>query len=63
MQTRWQAVQLARQLASGDCELADEIKNQVLPHFAVRNLLLSTGCIPHQAVASIRLSLEVLEPR
>jgi hypothetical protein len=56
----WQALNLSRQLDGDDCELAEEIQRQVLPHFAVRQLQLSTGCIPHQARGSIGFTLEAL---
>ena len=57
---QWQAVKLSRLLDGGDCELAEEIQRQVLPHFAVRKVQAQNNCIPHQAVGSVSFSLEVL---
>jgi hypothetical protein len=58
---QWHEVRLSRELDSGDCELAEEIRRQVLPHFSVRKVQLHTSCIPHQAsTGSPSFSLEAL---
>jgi hypothetical protein len=48
---------------SGECELVEQIRQKVVPQFAVRNVDLRTDCIPHQASATRpSLKLEVLAP-
>jgi hypothetical protein len=48
----WRPVTFAarrpRELATGDCELMDQFRQQVLPMFATRNVVNNTTCIPHQ---------------
>jgi len=46
---------------SGECELVEQIRQRVLPLFAVRNVVEQSNCIPHQATATRpTLKLEVL---
>jgi hypothetical protein len=48
---------------SGECELVEQIRQKVLPLFAVRNVDLQTNCIPHQATPTRpTLKLEALAP-
>ena len=37
-----------RELGTGDCELMEQFRQQVLPMFTVRNIVNNTTCIPHQ---------------
>jgi hypothetical protein len=37
-----------RELATGDCELMEQFRQQVLPMFTARNIVNNTTCIPHQ---------------
>ena len=46
---------------SGECELVEQIRQRVLPLFAVRNVAEQSNCIPHQATATRPLlKMEVL---
>jgi hypothetical protein len=59
----WTAVQLAGagRLEPGDCELAEQIRDQILPLFTTRNLRERLNCVPNQQPAgNIALSVEAL---
>jgi hypothetical protein len=62
----WQPVDLKLNsfvIDSGECELMEQIRQKVLPLFAVRNVQFYDNCIPHQASATRpTLKLEVLRP-
>jgi hypothetical protein len=63
----WHAVAFAshqpRELATGDCELVEQFKSNVLPLFTTRNVVEHTTCIPHQDSGSvIDLKFETLTP-
>jgi hypothetical protein len=60
----WKAVNLSGSgtLGGGDCELAERIRDNILPLFATRNLRAEISCVPHQRTASITLSIDVLVP-
>jgi hypothetical protein len=46
---------------SGECELVEQIKQQILPLFAVRNVDFSADCVPHQlSPMTPRLRAEIL---
>jgi hypothetical protein len=63
--SRWKSVQLGGngKLEAGDCELAEQIRDEILPLFTIRNVQAGFICIPHQETAgSLRFSVEVLEP-
>ena len=48
---------------SGECELVEQIRHNIVPLFATRNVDLQTTCIPHQATAARPiLKMEVLVP-
>ena len=48
-------------LAAGECELIEQVKSQILPLFATRNVEYGSNCQPHQLqVGAIRLRAEVL---
>jgi hypothetical protein len=53
----WRPVALAarkpRDLATGDCELVEQFKTNVLPMFTTRNIGSQTTCIPHQESGSV----------
>jgi hypothetical protein len=53
----WRAVSFAarspRELSTGDCELVEQFRNNVLPMFTTRNVQSHTTCIPHQESGSI----------
>ncbi len=64
---RWDTVTLnsdtPRQSNSGDCELIEQVKKQVLPLFTTRNLTFTSSCFPHDvSLAGAHLSVEVLRP-
>lgn len=64
----WRAVSVAAQrpmpLQSGDCELVEQFRDQVLKKmFTIRKLEDNTRCVPHQASGSIDLRFEVFVPR
>lgn len=42
-----------RQLSTGDCELAEQFRNNVLPMFSTRNVDSHTTCIPHENSGSV----------
>jgi hypothetical protein len=61
----WRPVSFAdhspRELATGDCELIEQFRNNVLPLFTTRNVDSRTTCIPHQLSGSnIDLRFEAL---
>jgi hypothetical protein len=61
----WRPVSFAyrspRQLTTGDCELVEQFRNNVLPMFATRNVDNHTTCVPHQESGSnIALRFEAL---
>lgn len=65
LEARWRTVSLggAGKLTAGDCELADQIRTSILPHFTSRNLKSKTDCVPHQLPAgNILLNVDVLVP-
>jgi hypothetical protein len=41
-----------RELGTGDCELVEQFRSNVLPMFATRNVVNRTTCIPHQESGS-----------
>jgi hypothetical protein len=48
-----------RELSTGDCELVEQFRNNVLPMFTTRNVDDHTTCVPHQNSGStIALRLE-----
>jgi hypothetical protein len=53
----WRPVSLSarspRDLGTGDCELVEQFRNNVLPMFTTRNVDNQTTCIPHQDSGSI----------
>ncbi len=65
VEAQWKTVNLggADRLTPGDCELADQIKRQILPAFSSRNLKARTDCTPHQeSPGNILLTVDVLVP-
>lgn len=63
----WRTVSFAdrspRELTTGDCELVEQFRTNVLPMFTTRNVDSSTTCIPHQLSGSnISLRFESLSP-
>jgi|SRR5580658_1272091 hypothetical protein len=61
----WQTVDLTASRdpvdAAGDCELTEQIKEQVLPKFTTRNVEYRSTCIPNQlTVGGTQLKAEVL---
>jgi hypothetical protein len=42
-----------RELATGDCELVEQFRSNVLPMFTTRNLANHTTCVPHQESGSV----------
>jgi hypothetical protein len=59
----WRAVAFAarspRELATGDCELVEQFKSNVLSMFTTRNVQSATTCVPHQESGSaINLKFE-----
>jgi hypothetical protein len=64
---RWETVTLdsdtTNRSNSGDCELIEQVKKEVLPLFTTRNLSYSSSCFPHDvSLTGTRLSVEVLRP-
>lgn len=60
----WKAVDLVgiNKLDPEECELMEHVSKQVLPLFAVRNLVQDTRCVPHQQAAHSVLRMEVFAP-
>lgn len=61
----WRPVSFAyrspRELTTGDCELVEQFRNNVLPMFTTRNVDNHTTCVPHQESGSnISLRFESL---
>lgn len=61
----WRPVSFAyrspRELSTGDCELIEQFRNNVLPMFTTRNIDDHTTCVPHQESGSnISLRFEAL---
>jgi hypothetical protein len=54
---QWRAVALAdrkpRELGTGDCELVEQFRSNVLPMLTTRNVESRTTCIPHQNSGSV----------
>jgi hypothetical protein len=52
----WRPVAFAyrspRELTTGDCELVEQFRNNVLPMFTTRNIDNHTTCVPHQESGS-----------
>jgi hypothetical protein len=53
----WRPVTFAdrkpRELGTGDCELVEQFRNNVLPMFATRNVEDHITCVPHQQSGSL----------
>jgi hypothetical protein len=53
----WRPVSIAdrspRDLGTGDCELVEQFRNNVLPMFTTRNVEDHTTCVPHQESGSL----------
>ena len=65
--SHWRAVQLKLDNSSlseaGECELIEEVKQQVLPLFTTRNVDLKSTCVPHQLTpGGTQLTADVLAP-
>jgi len=63
VQAHWKTVQLAgiNKLDAGDCELAEQIKRDILPLFTTRNLKSRLNCMAfQQPVGMIVLTVDVL---
>ncbi len=63
----WKTVELrgngSRYLDPGDCELVDQVRQQVLPLFTTRNVEADIHCTPHQlSPTGPVLKVEVLSP-
>jgi hypothetical protein len=67
---RWLPVSFAdrspRELTTGDCELVEQFRSNVLPMFTTRNVENHTTCIPHEnsgSVISLRFESFAALPR
>jgi hypothetical protein len=65
LQAHWKLVDLTASRdpldVAGDCELIEQIKEQILPLFTTRNVQYQSTCIPNQLqVGSTQLKAEVL---
>ncbi len=53
----WRSVSIAdrspRELGTGDCELVEQFRNNVLPMFTTRNVEDHITCVPHQNSGSL----------
>lgn len=63
--SHWKAVTLKLDSSSlseaGECELVEQVKQQVLPLFTTRNVDFRTNCVPHQLTpGGTQLKAEVL---
>ncbi len=66
VEAHWQLVELKGDQSAvsrvGDCELIEQVQKQILPLFPVRNVELTSNCIPHQSSPGVtRLKTEVLK--
>lgn len=66
----WRPVSIAdrspRDLRTGDCELVEQFRNNVLPMFTTRNVEDHTTCVPHQdsgSLISLRFESFAAPPR
>jgi hypothetical protein len=66
----WRPVSIAnrspRDLGTGDCELVEQFRNNVLPMFTTRNVEDHTTCVPHQdsgSLISLRFESLTAPPR
>jgi len=66
----WRPVTFAdrspRELGTGDCELVEQFRNNVLPMFTTRNIEYHTTCVPHQdsgSLISLRFESFTAAPR
>jgi hypothetical protein len=66
----WRPVSIAdrspRDLGTGDCELVEQFRNNVLPMFTTRNVEDHTTCVPHQdsgSLISLRFESLAAPPR
>jgi hypothetical protein len=64
---QWKTVELrgnsSRYLDPGDCELVDQVRQQLLPLFTTRNLDANISCTPHQlSPTGPVLKVDVLSP-
>lgn len=48
-------------LEAGDCELLQQIRDNILPLFAVRAVNVKADCVPHQLPTGVLFRLEVLK--
>ncbi len=65
VEARWKTISLAGpgKLSPGDCELAEQIRDDILPLFTTRNVKARLDCVPHQESAgNIALTADVLVP-
>jgi hypothetical protein len=65
IEAHWETVSLVGtgKLSPGECELAEQIRGEILPLFTTRNLSAKINCIPHQESAgSMVLTVDVLVP-
>jgi hypothetical protein len=63
VEARWKTINLAGpgKLRPGDCELAEQIRDNILPLFTTRNVKAQLECVPHQEPAgNIALTADVL---
>lgn len=61
---QWRSVDLVGlgKLDANECELMEQIIQQVLPRFAVRNIGKPANCVPHQETRTEALRLDVFGP-
>jgi hypothetical protein len=65
VEANWKTVSLGgiSKLSPGDCELAEQIRSEILPLFTTRNLKEHVTCVPHQEPAgNIDFTVDVLVP-
>ena len=63
VEAQWKTVNLAGadKLTPGDCELAEQVRDKILPLFSTRNLKAQTECVPHQEPSgNILFTVDVL---
>ena len=62
----WRSVELSPrrpfELQDGDCELMEQVRDKVLPLFAIRNLEARLSCVPHQDTGPFSLQMQVFAP-